>query len=167
MVWEVTCTLEPGRLRAAELRRRLGREFLQTESIPVSVPPGNQTPAYCGVVLLRLVAGGRGHHRRLVCPGCDRTKLILFVSQRGTLACRTCLRVRTRRQRDRTCQSYTQLGGREEEDIVRLLLKPGPLTEARLALATSKIEALLQADRLMAADALAEGRHWLQFSTIS
>jgi len=153
MAFEVIPRL--GEVRTSDLRRILGVAFPETKVATIVIPPGRGTPPYRGLVSLRLVRAGRGWQNRLVCPGCKGTKIALQVSERGGLACKACLGLLTRRQRERSCQTWRGLGGEQEDEILRLALRPGLATEGRLALLQEKIEALLKADLAMVNEAMA------------
>ena len=94
---------------------------------------------------LTTVSSGPSRRIALVCPRCHEPKHLLRARE-GQLQCNRCCRFRTRAQRERNRASWRRMGGREEDHLLRQLLRPGP-TAARLRRAQRLAATLLEADR--------------------
>ena len=134
-----------GQLRAKDVRAILGTATATTRHLDVMVlgPPGQ--PPWAGRVYLVDKPSGRGRHRVLACPACLQPRGLLLVGDGGRLACRFCLRCRTRRQTERTTAAWRRFGGMHEDQLLRLLRCPGA-SAPKLALAQRVLEELVHGD---------------------
>ena len=135
-----------GELRREDVRAGLGDAFYFSEDVVNVFVLGRagEASSACAVTLCWSSAG-RGQHRMLRCPLCRGAKRLLFTDGAGGLGCSKCLKRLTRHQRDKHRREYRRLGGRQEDQLLRLIGKPTRTTPA----------ALEQARRL--ADQLADG----------
>jgi DNA polymerase III epsilon subunit-like protein len=149
-----------GVLTVRDARGALGRELDTLDSLHVLVPTTVGLP-FAGIVQLGLKRSGPALHRALVCPACTRCVLQLVVKH-GKIACRKCNRSRRRRELERTTHAWNMEGAREEDALVRLIVRR--VTPAGLARAQALAEALVTGDNVRAA-AIIERAHLLLAAT--
>ena len=119
-------TVEPGVLRVRDVRAILGREFADADFVSVLVlGPAGEKPS-CGLVELGRLRGGMGERRGLRCPVCGDVGQALFTDNKGGFGCGGCLGRRTRRQVERTHHRWRHLGGRQEDELLREVLRDRP-----------------------------------------
>jgi hypothetical protein len=135
-----------GELRVEDVRLVLGATFWEACDIdahvlaPVGGVPSSQR------VALGWKRSGRGDHRALICPACHAPREILYTDGGGGLACAGCLKRRTREQQELNTRAWRQLGGREEDRLLRLLRRDR-LPSAGLDQARALAEEILCGDR--------------------
>jgi hypothetical protein len=135
-----------GELRIEDVRRVLGDRIWEVNHVDVCVlaPPGGVPSAQ------RIVFGwkrsGRGDHRAMLCPTCGTPREILYADGVGGLACASCSKRRTREQREVNTSSWKKLGGREEDQLLRLLQRDG-LSSAGRDRARALAEEIVRGDR--------------------
>ena len=107
-------------------------------------PVGERASA--GRVGLGQLPGGGGARLGLRCPGCGDVVQNLLTDNAGGFRCRACRRRRTRRQLERSTTAWAELGGREEDHLLRDARRgaPGTLKNERMRHA---IDELLADDR--------------------
>jgi len=101
-------------------------------------------PPFIGHIDLGTKRSGHSLHPALICPLCGKTKRVLYVVRGGRLACAGCAHHRSRQQRERTLASWKR-GGLEEDQLLRLLLRPHRTDEA-LRHANEIVDELLAGD---------------------
>lgn len=133
-----------GELRASDLRKVFGEEVWNKHHVDVLVlgAPA-ELPAAARVLLDRL-RQGRGQHLAVRCPGCARAVLALRVIA-GALRCAQCGSRLTRQQSEKETREW-QLGGRQEDELNRLLSRQGTRTDSGRAHARGLARGLLQMD---------------------
>jgi hypothetical protein len=143
-------TARLGVLDIRDVRDALGEEFHTAKTIEVLVATARGLP-FAGVVALVQKPSGRGSHRALACPQCGESRFKLHVRD-GKLGCEDCFRVHARRCTERTCASWN-MGGREEDRLLRLVDGRSRPTSAALERARDLARELVQGDedRAMAA----------------
>lgn len=119
-------TLEPGVLRLRDVRAILGRDFADTDFLSVFVLGRAGERPSCGLVELGRLRGGRGDRRGLKCGVCGEVGQALFTDNKGGFGCGGCLGRRTRRQVERTHHGWRQLGGQQEDELLREVLRDRP-----------------------------------------
>lgn len=117
------CLPRLGRVRSADLRAAVGDDVFTLKSVVVTVIHDGVGMPTVARVRITTARAGRGEHVRLVCPSCDGAKMALFTDGRGALRCAPCSRRRTRQQREGRMSAWTRLGAREEDRLLRLLLR--------------------------------------------
>ena len=134
-----------GELRIEDVRRVLGATFWEARDIDACVlaPPGGVPSAQR--IVLGWKRSGRGDHRAMLCPSCGRPREILYADGVGGLACASCSRRRTREQREVNTSAWKKLGGREEDQLLRLLQREG-LSSAGLDRARALAEEIVRGD---------------------
>lgn len=115
----------PGVVRIQDVRAALGEQFWTAESVTILAVGTIQSGSAATTIRLGWMRRGRANHRALVCSGCGRGVALLHVDGRGGLACIPCGKQRTRRQQERHLRDFRQLGGKEEDEFLRLLAKGG------------------------------------------
>lgn len=108
-----------GELCRQDVRVVLGDAYETASTIKVLVlgRPGEMPSA--GVVELGWSQGGRGQQRMLICPACGGGRRALHTDGIGGLRCAACLRLRTRHQLEKRRADFRDLGGREEDQLLR------------------------------------------------
>lgn len=138
--------------RIGELHVQDVRDAISSGSLHVTVMvlAADGGLPFVGRVDLGEKRSGRSSHRVFLCPECRRPRRVLYIAGPSRLLCADCSDHRTRRQRERTFASWRR-GGREEDELFRLLLRPGRC-EAALRRAHRLVDELLAGDhdRLMA-----------------
>jgi hypothetical protein len=136
-----------GQLHARDVRVILGPYFSKADHVDVLLlgQPGGQ-PSAARVVLADLPGGGRGVHRGLVCPQCLAPKLMLLTNGSGGLGCSSCLRHRTRRQRERTLAAWKKYDAELEDELFRRLSGQRSTSPATVARAREIIEEIVAGD---------------------
>lgn len=122
-------------VRLGDVRVALGESFAKAAFVDVLVLSRAGESASAGRLYLVDKRSGCGLHRRLACPACHQPRAVLYVDGNGGLGCARCTRHRTRRQLERTCRDYRHHGGREEDELHRLLASADALKERLDALA--------------------------------
>ncbi len=95
---------------------------------------------------LTQIQSGRRTTTVFVCPAC-RLPRCLLRARKGSLACSRCHRHRTRRQMEQSRSDWTRRGGREEDEILRLLVPTGERAPRTMVDPSVLVSQLLQADR--------------------
>lgn len=127
---EVACA-RIGQVRVEDVRIVLGDRFHSSGYVDVVVPVASGAPSAARLTFT-LVRQGRALHRVFACPACLGPYRVLHADGAGGFACRWCAKKLTRRQRDRSRVEWS-LGGREEDQLVREVARPGRVTEGRMA----------------------------------
>ncbi len=134
-----------GELRVCDLGAVYGAGLLGMEQVDALVLSIDGAVA-ARVTLGRLRSGSRVH-AGLVCDGCANVVRLLAVRD-SELRCRRCLNLRTERQRARTTADWYRRGGRETDQLLRLLASPTRhLTSRRLRDARRLAQQIVDTDR--------------------
>jgi late competence protein required for DNA uptake (superfamily II DNA/RNA helicase) len=135
-----------GEVTIREIRKAVGVTTRAGATVGVFVLSSSGDAPFIGQVLVGEGQRGRSMHLTLVCPRCEAGKRSLFVGRANELGCRRCLHRLTRHQAERTLRSWRRCGGREEDQLQRLVRRGG-LTSAGLSLAQALADELLEGDR--------------------
>jgi hypothetical protein len=138
-----------GEVRTRDLRAVYGDRLNELGHVDVLVVADAGTPLAARIYLMDRPAG-RGVQRALVCPACEQPRYVLLAKD-GCLKCSQCHRHRTRRQLERNLASWNRLGGRQGDQVLRLLLRPTRPTPARMEQAIRLARQLVSTDRVRAA----------------
>jgi len=147
--------LEVGVLRIADVAAALGPDFPLAKTIEVLVPTTDGLP-FAGVVRLVDKPSGLGTHHALACPQCGAPKFKLLVFDGGRLGCSKCAHKHPRRNAERTCASWN-LGGREEDRLLRLVAGRSKPTTVAVERAVRLAHELVHGDEDRAAAVLQIG----------
>ncbi len=133
-----------GEVRRGDVRAALGDDYETSSTVNVLAlaRPGQMPSA--GVIELGWACSGRGRQRMLICPVCAQGRRTLHTDGRGGFGCAGCVRRRTRHQTEKRTVRYRDLGGREEDRLLRLLRhRTGP---DALSVPSALLEQLVQGD---------------------
>jgi hypothetical protein len=137
---EVFVSPRPGEVRWQDLRLVMAPDG---SSIEVVVFARNAPPLRTTVHLTSRWAGG-GWHQQIECPQCKRPTSILRLKNEE-LACQRCKPHRTKHQLEHKSRSWNRLGGKQADEIVRLVLDDDEPLE-RLLVANKLGRELTEAD---------------------
>ena len=129
-----------GEVRIRDVRAALGSEFSKAIFVDLLVLGRPGEPASAGRVYFVDRPSGRGCQRNLACPVCHLARAVLFTDAKGGLGCARCARRRTRHQLECACRSYRRDGGREEDELLRIVGRPTTAVERVEALAKQIVE---------------------------
>ena len=144
-----TIGLRRGEIRTRDLRSVYGDGLNELDYVDVVVISEEGVPQAARITLT-MVSFGSAHQRAFICPSCQEPRHLLL-ARRGKIQCSTCHRRRSRRQKEHHFAAWNRLGGRQEDQLVRLLLRPTRPTPARMHQATRLAHLLLNTDRVRAA----------------
>ena len=133
---------EVGVLSIRDIRAELGPTIGTANTVEVIVI--GRSSVFAGVVMLTKKPSGRGNHTMLACPKCMRPNGKLYVVK-AELRCRRCAGILNRRARERMLRCWNQLGGLEEDRLLR--------SAARAKSPGAVEHAAALADELVAGDA--------------
>ena len=143
--------LRVGEVRLGDLRAIFGASLASMGTVDVlTLDMEDATPVASRIELIDIRAG-RGNHRALRCPSCGAARSVLL-ARRGSLACRSCRRHRTRQQLEHRRADWSRGGGREEDELFRVFRPARRLTPARVERARELALALLAADEVRVRD---------------
>ena len=135
-----------GERRIEDVRRVMGDRIWKVEHLDVCVlAPVGGVPSAQRIVL-GWKRSGRGDHRAMLCPTCRQPKEILYADGGGRLRCSVCSKRRTREQREANLRAWKKLGGREEDQLLRLLQRDG-LSSAGQDRARALADEIVRGDR--------------------
>lgn len=134
-----------GEIRTRDLRVALGTYPNVPDVIDVVVISEEGTPITARIALTT-VPFGWTRRQAFVCPGCQDARHLLL-ARRGRVQCSRCHRRRSRSQMEKHRADWNRRGGKEEDKILRLLLRTPSATALGLKEARRLVRTLLDADR--------------------
>jgi hypothetical protein len=136
-----------GEVTTRDLRAVCGADLQRLEYVDIVVLEADGGMPVAARIELADVRSGWSRRRAFVCPTCRKGRHLLL-GRGGKLQCSTCHQFRTRRQTERTCDDFTKRGGRQEDQLLRLLSpRWRGTTSVRLVKARRLVGALLETDR--------------------
>ena len=152
-------SLRIGELRVGDVLDVVGTDVVEVELLAVVLGRDGQAPA-TGRVGVRRHRAGRAYHFMLTCPSCSSPVRVLHNDGAQGIGCRGCAAHRTRHQQQKRRLDYRQLGGREEDRLLRLL-RTSNGNQARRRRARRLARSLAQADHLRVDVVVAEATNML------
>ena len=134
-----------GEVRTRDVLAVYGHAIHTLTYVDVVVIADGGAPIAARVDLMQ-IQSGRRTLTVFVCPSC-RLPRHLLRARRGFLSCSRCHRHRTRRQLERSRADWNRWGGRQEDEILRLLVPTGERPPKTLVDPSLLVTQLLQADR--------------------
>jgi len=134
-----------GEVRTRDLRAVYGRQLAELRHVDVVVVAEAGVPVTARLEIVD-VACGHGTRRAIRCPACGQPRHVL-VALEGALRCTRCHRHRTRHQLERHLANWNRRGGKEEDKVLRLLLRTPSATPEGMQEARRLVHLLLDADR--------------------
>lgn len=144
MVFEVVPPRK-GEVRMRDVLAVYGDSVRDVGYVDVLVVGEGGAPLSARIELTELQAGRR-KAMAFVCKTC-RLPRHLLILRRGALQCSRCHRYKTRRQMEQGLADWSRRGGREEDELLRLLVPTGKRPPTRVVEPSLLVKALLDGDR--------------------
>jgi hypothetical protein len=135
-----------GMLRVTDVVAVFGRAIATRTSVCVLVLAKEAGAPFIGDVTLVRKRSGRAAHVALECPSCHLGRQILLLAAERGLECRDCGRRRTLHQSQHTLTWWKDHGGREHDQILRLVTGLGRKPAGAYRRAQRLVDELLRAD---------------------